>query len=94
MDGRARIAWNLRRFRSGLGLTQEILAMDAGVAAPYLSRIEREQANPTIDVLERIANVLKIDVNELLVKPEKGSARPKALRAGRKPRRSSQARKR
>ncbi|WP_298961076.1 helix-turn-helix transcriptional regulator [uncultured Methylobacterium sp.] len=85
MDGRARIAWNLRRLRGARGLAQEALAVDAGVAAPYLSSIERGLANPTIDVLDRLAVVLRVDVAEFLVVPDLSLGPPPPLRAGRKP---------
>ncbi|MRI57718.1 XRE family transcriptional regulator [Methylobacterium sp. DB1607] len=60
MTGRGRLAWNLRRLRSARGLSQESLAIDAGVAAPYLSGIERGARNPTVDVLDRLAGVLDV----------------------------------
>lgn len=87
MDARARLAWNVRRLRTGRGLTQEKLAVDAGVAAPYLSRIERGVVNPTIDILDRLAAALGVEVDSLLRAPEQGSVAPEPLRAGRKPRR-------
>lgn len=87
MDGRARLAWNLRRLRGERALSQEKLAVDAGVAAPYLSRIEQSRVNPTIDVLDRLAGALGVDVDVLLRAYDEGLARPQPLRAGRKPRR-------
>ncbi len=86
MDGRARLAWNVRRLRTERGLTQEKLAVDAGVAAPYLSRIERGTVNPTIDIMDRLAAALSVEVDSLLRALEQGSVAPKPLRAGRKPR--------
>lgn len=84
MDGRHRLAFNVRRLRSGKLLTQEQLAIDAGVAAPYLSRIERAAVNPTIDILDRLAIALAVPVNELLG-PVDNRSKPEKLRAGRKP---------
>ena len=85
MTGRARLAWNLRHMRSARGLSQETLAVDAGVAAPYLSGIERGARNPTVDVLDRLATALGVEVDALLRAPEAGDTEPKPLRAGRKP---------
>ena len=66
MDGRARLAWNLRSLRAERGLSQETLAVDTGVAAPYVSGIERGLVNPTIDVLDRLAAALGIEIDRLL----------------------------
>lgn len=41
------------------------LARDAGISVAYLSKIEQNDANPTIDVLERIAGALGVPVADL-----------------------------
>ena len=46
MDGRTRVAWNLRRIRVERGLSQEALAVDADVDRTYVSGIERGSFNP------------------------------------------------
>ena len=89
MDGRARLAWNVRHLRALRGLSQEALAVDAGVAAPYLSGIERRAVNPTLDVLERLATALGVEVDTLLRAYDVEAAPPRPLRAGRKPRRQA-----
>ncbi|MCJ2070978.1 helix-turn-helix domain-containing protein [Methylobacterium sp. J-030] len=81
------MAWNLRRLRGERGLSQEVLAVDSGVAAPYLSGIERGVANPTVDVLDRLAEALGVEVDALLVRPNAELGLPQPLRAGRKPKR-------
>ena len=53
MNGRALLAWNLRRLRTSRGVSQERLAADAGVDRRYMSDLEREQGNATLDVLDR-----------------------------------------
>jgi transcriptional regulator with XRE-family HTH domain len=45
-----------RREESGCGLTE--FANSIGISASYLSRIERDQANPSPSVLRRIAEAL------------------------------------
>ena len=55
MDARELVAWNLRRLRVGRGLAQDALAVDAEIDRTYVSRLERNQENPTVAVLERIA---------------------------------------
>lgn len=84
MNGRARLAWNVRQLRAARGLSQEALAIDAGVAAPYLSGIERGAVNPTVDVLDRLAGALEVEVDILLRAYDAASDPPKPLRAGRK----------
>src|SRR5258708_38051538 len=49
MDGRALVAWNLRRIRVKRGLSQERLAFDAGLALSYVGGLERREKNPTVE---------------------------------------------
>ncbi|WP_299638776.1 helix-turn-helix transcriptional regulator [Devosia sp.] len=84
MDGRARIAWNLRKIRTDSGVTQEALAVDADVDRTYVSGIEQGTFNPSIDVLDRIAAALGVDVARLLQPLPEGAASLPALKAGRK----------
>jgi transcriptional regulator with XRE-family HTH domain len=84
MDGRARIAWNLRRIRSTKRVSQEVLAVDADVDRSYISGIEQQQFNPSIDVLDRLAAALAVDVSEFLILPETTATKPQPLPPGRK----------
>ncbi|WP_237480600.1 helix-turn-helix domain-containing protein [Lichenibacterium dinghuense] len=84
MNGRVRLAWNVRHLRVARGLSQEALAVDAGVAAPYLSNIEQARVNPTIDVLDRLAGALGVEVDTLLRAHDQSDDPPRPLRAGRK----------
>jgi transcriptional regulator with XRE-family HTH domain len=59
---------NVRKGRLARGLTQEALAVDVGLAVTYVGQIERGLRNPTLDVVERFAEVLKVDPIELLVR--------------------------
>jgi len=45
--------------------SQERLAFDSGVDRSYLGGIERGEENPTVDILERIAEILEIELHEL-----------------------------
>jgi transcriptional regulator with XRE-family HTH domain len=84
MDGRALVAWNLRRIRVKRGLSQERLAYDAEVDRSYVGGLERREENPTVDVLDRIAKTLGVSIVEFFKAPRKGSAPPKPLRSGRR----------
>lgn len=84
MDTRARIAWNLRRLRSAQSVTQEHLAVDAGVDRTVISDIERSKHNASIDLLDRLAAALSVDVSDLLAIPTEGQPPPTPLAPGRK----------
>lgn len=45
--------------------SQEDLALEADVNKNYISDLERGMRNPTIKVLEKIANALEISLEEL-----------------------------
>ncbi len=57
---------NIRACREARGLTQEQLALDAGMKRSYVSELERGLRNPTVRAVERIALALKIDPEMLL----------------------------
>ena len=59
---------NLIRIRRQRGLSQEDLALRAGIDRTYVSGCEREIRNPTIKVLEKLASALEIDAHKLLQK--------------------------
>ncbi|MFG1465690.1 helix-turn-helix transcriptional regulator [Xanthobacter sp. DSM 24535] len=84
MKGRAILAWNVRALRVARGVSQERLAADSGIDRAYVGGIERQTENPTIDLLDRLADVLGVPVAELLQKPPAGAAPPAPLKGGRK----------
>lgn len=66
MDVKQRLAANLRRIRKEQGLSQEQFALDHDIDRTYISGIERGVRNPTITVVEKIANALDVAIGELL----------------------------
>jgi len=62
------LAINIKNHRHLLGISQAKLAENANIAPGYLATIELEKSFPSDDVLERIANSLKIDPTELFSK--------------------------
>ncbi len=56
------VARNLRRLRVARALSQENLAVDAGVDRTYVSRLERAMENPTVAVLERLSKALDAEI--------------------------------
>lgn len=66
MDVRRRVGRNLAEFRKEAGLSQEGLADECGLHRTYVSGVERGIRNPTVVVLEKIAQALKIPAARLL----------------------------
>ncbi len=57
---------NIRQLRGQRGLSQERLALEAGVDRTLVSKIERVIANPTLEVLLKLAIALQVPVARLL----------------------------
>ena len=60
------IASNLKRTRTMLGISQEKLALDAEVDRTYVSQLERGIANPSLEVLCRLATTLRVELVDLI----------------------------
>ena len=61
---------NLKRFREAAGLSQEALAFECGLHRTYVSGVERGVRNPTVVVLEKLAEPLGLQAWQLLVPEE------------------------
>lgn len=85
MDARKLVARNLRRLRVARGLSQETLALEAGIDRTYVSRLERGLENPTVAVLEKVARAIDAEIVEFFVRPRPGEPAPKPLAGGRRP---------
>ena len=66
------LAENVRRLRLAADLSQEDLALEAGLDRTYISQVEREKRNVTIEVLARLAAALGTTADQLLVPAKKG----------------------
>lgn len=86
MNAQELVAWNLRRLRVARGLSQESLAVDAQIDRTYVSRLERCLENPSVGVLERLAQALDAEIVEFFRMPAGDEAPPEIMRSGRKPR--------
>ncbi|WP_299538977.1 helix-turn-helix domain-containing protein [uncultured Streptomyces sp.] len=75
---RSALAANLNRRRLARGWSLRELSAACGVSKGLLSQIERAEANPTVDVLVRIADVLETTATDLLRQP---MLRPEIVRA-------------
>ena len=69
MDLRQRVGRNLQKIRREKGLSQEELARLANIHQTYLSGVEGGKRNPSVLVLDRIAQALKVDVFRFFVPP-------------------------
>ena len=59
-------AQRLRQYRKDKGLTQQELAVAAGVSQEAISQIEAGRRNPSSKVLYEIAKALKCKMDELV----------------------------
>jgi transcriptional regulator with XRE-family HTH domain len=87
MNTQALVARNLRKLRVQCAVSQENLAVDAGIDRTYVSRLERGLENPTIAVLGRLAEALNVEIPAFFVKPSAGEKPPCPLPGGRRPHR-------
>lgn len=60
------IGINLRAIRERKGITQEELALEAGLNRAYVGYIERGERNPSTETLVKIAKALKVSPKDLL----------------------------
>lgn len=61
-----KIGINIRKFRTNKLLSQESLALDAGIHPAYLGQLERGEKCPNIDTLLKISDALEISAAKLL----------------------------
>ena len=57
-----KLAEDVRRLRKANGLSQEALALVADVDRTYVSQLERCVANPSIVILQRVAEALGVSL--------------------------------
>ncbi len=69
------LSMNLKRYRAEKGISQERLALEAGVDRTVVSRLERCLINPTLVVLMKLATRLEVGV-DLLVKKQSLDSKP------------------
>lgn len=65
----------LHLIRKEQNLSMRSVARMAEISVAYLSKIEHDEANPTVDVLERLAKVLDLSLEELVDVGEESSSK-------------------
>lgn len=64
----------LKKQRNELGLTMQALADRAGISKSMICKMERDEAQPTIDIAARVAEALGLTLTEMLHSPQKAHA--------------------
>ena len=70
MSSREMLARNLRALRREKRMSQEELAHRADLDRTYISSLERSVYSATIDVVDRLAEVLGVDASDLIRRPD------------------------
>lgn len=60
------VSRNLRLVRSAKNLSQEEVALAAGVSRGYVSRVERGDLNPSFDQMDMIAMAVGVPLHDLI----------------------------
>jgi len=63
------LAHNLKKKRKNCGFSQAKLAEMVNVSTHHIATIETARNYPTLDLVERMANVLNIEIYELFINP-------------------------
>lgn len=63
-------AYNLKKYRTLKGLSQEAFAKMSGLHRTYISAIERKKRSISLDNVQKIANALEIDTYLLFIDKE------------------------
>jgi transcriptional regulator with XRE-family HTH domain len=56
----------VRTRRHELGLSQEALALKAGINRTYIASLESGQRNPSLELIAKLAAAMKIDAADLV----------------------------
>ena len=83
MNIRRQIGLNLRRLRLARNMPQQKIALEVDMSLSYLSNIERGKANPSVDLIGRIADALGVPPSEFLVPVSVKDVLAKNLKRGR-----------
>jgi transcriptional regulator with XRE-family HTH domain len=60
------LAMRLKQLREKRGMSQEVLAKEAGISRSYLARLETARQDPTLTTLEKLAKALRVKIGVLV----------------------------
>lgn len=60
------LGMNVRHARKDLGISQESLGLEIGIDRTYISGIERGVRNPSLDVIIKLSQHLRVSPSQLL----------------------------
>jgi len=80
-EGRRRLMANMRRLRKQHGWSQEKLAAKCGLHRIFVSSVERGERNISLDNIDRLAQALEVDAQDLLTAPPAQSSTDDARKA-------------
>lgn len=66
MNLKERVGLNLQNLRRSRNLSQETLALTAGIDRSYISEIELAKSSVSLDILEKLSRALEVDPQVLL----------------------------
>jgi len=69
----AQVVRLLRDERKRRGISMDVLAQRAGLSQSMISLTERDLRNPTLDTLLRIADVLEVELSDILAKAKRAA---------------------
>jgi repressor LexA len=67
----------IKYYRKKLGLSQDVLSVKSGISSPSISDYENNKAIPRRQTLEKLAQALNVDIEELLRTEEEPKEEPK-----------------
>ncbi len=73
----SQVATLLRAEREKRGLSMNAVAERSGLSQSMVSLVEREERNPTLDTLLRMATALEIDLADVIVRAQRATKKTK-----------------
>lgn len=67
MDIKEKFGNRLKSLRKEKALSQEELALKSGLNRPYISGIEQGKRNVSLEVMEKLAEALGVEIGELVM---------------------------
>jgi transcriptional regulator with XRE-family HTH domain len=67
-NNKQKLSQNIKLLRLKKGIAQEKLGLESGVDRTLISKIEREIANPSLEVLVKISTYLDVPLEDLFKK--------------------------